>query len=578
MLRFSYHDKVLTIPNKMIFILIESLNKMMNYSKRANLFSNDLLVKVIILTMLFLQQNSNAQKKIFVFTGQSNMAGRAAIEEIDFESIPNVYVLDDTNNFIPARNPLNLYSNIKKETYRQRLGPVYSFAKAVHRAYPKDTILLVVNARGGTPIKHFMKGDSTSYYKHTVKRIKQALEKEPSAALEAIIWHQGESNRNNYKDYLKNLNLLVADYRSDLNSPKLPVIFGQLGLWNPEYVNIRNEISKIEVKVSNTSLVSSDGLTNFDEHHFDSKSQRLLGLRYARKYLEINNLPNHDILNATNTSSFAALKEMLQKPIDSYVMVAAHRGDWRNAPENSLQAIEMAIDMGVDIVEIDIAVTADSIPILMHDKTLDRTTNCKGLVKDKTYMSLSKCKLKDGIDDLTGRNIPTLEEALKKVKGRILINIDKGEDHIPLVYAILRKTKTLDQAIFSSYYPYEKLKSLSGGLIDSIFYMPKIKHDTEKPKKYLHAFFENTQSVILQTRALTEQDTLLQMIPEAKSKDLWLWMNTLEHFHSAGHTDEKIVDDPDTHLGWVLNQGANIIQTDRPKIVLEYLREKGLHN
>ncbi|GAA3643101.1 sialate O-acetylesterase [Flavivirga jejuensis] len=562
----------------MIFILIENLNKMMDYSIKTDLFSKSLLVKIIVLAALFLQQNADAQKKIFIFAGQSNMAGRAAIEEIDFKDIPNVYVLDDQEKFIRARNPLNLYSNVKKEAYRQRLGPAYSFAKAIHNAYPRDTILLVVNARGGTAIEHFMKGDTTAYYKKTIERIQKAQKKVPSGTLEAIIWHQGESNRNNYKDYLKKLNLLVTDYRNDLNSPKLPIICGQLGLWNPEYLNIRNEISKIETTVPNAFLVSSDGLTNFDEHHFDSKSQRLLGLRYARKYLEIKNLPKHKILTATMASSFKALKEMLLKPTNNYVMVAAHRGDWRHGTENSLQAIEMAIDMGVDIVEIDIAVTADSIPILMHDKTLDRTTNCLGLVKNITYKSLTKCRLKDGLDDLTGSKIPTLEEALEKVKGKILINIDKGEDHIPLVYEILKKTKTLDQAIFSSYYPYKKLQKLSGNLIDSVLYMPKIKHDTKYPKKYLDTFLKKTQSVILQTRALTEQDTLLQMIPNAKSKGLWLWMNTLEPFHSAGHTDEKIVDNPDTHLSWVLDQGTSIIQTDRPEIVLEYLRSKGLHN
>ncbi|MEP5339025.1 MAG: sialate O-acetylesterase [Algibacter sp.] len=536
------------------------------------------LIRIIVLIILFSQQNTNAQKKLFVFAGQSNMAGRAAIEEIDFAKIPNVYVLDDNDNFIPARNPLNLYSNVKKERYRQRLGPAYSFAKAIHRAYPKDSILLVVNARGGTAIERFMKGDSTAYYKKTIDRIKGVQQNNPSATLEAIIWHQGESNRNNYQTYLANLNKLTEDYRTDLNSPDLPFICGQLGLWNPEYKHIRNEISKIETTIPNAFLVSSDGLTNFDEHHFNSKSQRLLGTRYAAKYLEIKNLLKHDILNATNTSSFTSLKEMLQKPVENYVMVAAHRGDWRNAPENSLQSIDMAIAMGVDIVEIDIAVTADSIPILMHDKTLNRTTNCKGLVKDHTYASISKCKLKDGIDDLTGRNIPTLEEALKRVKGKILINIDKGEDHVPLVYVLLKKTKTLDQAIFSSYYPYEKLKNLSGNLIDSVLYMPKIKHDTKGPEKYLKTFLKNTQSVILQTRALTEQDSLLEMIPNAKKEGLWLWMNTLEPFHSAGHTDEKIVEDPNTHLDWVLDQGTTIIQTDRPQIVLEYLRKKGLHN
>ncbi|WP_299324158.1 sialate O-acetylesterase [uncultured Maribacter sp.] len=536
------------------------------------------LLVIMVLGVVLLYQNIYAQKKLFVFTGQSNMAGRAEIEEIDFESIPNVYVVDDTNNFIPSRNPLNLYSNIKKETYRQRLGPIYSFAKAVHNVHPKDTILLVVNARGGTAIERFMKNDSSGYYEKTIDRVKEVQRKEPSATLEAIIWHQGESNRNSYHNYLTNLNKLTRDYRTDLNSPNLPFICGQLGQWNPEYENIRNEISKIENTIPNSFLVSSDGLTNFDEHHFNSKSQRLLGARYAKKYLEIKNLPKQKILNATKASSFNALKEMLLKPIDNYVMVAAHRGDWRNAPENSLQSIEQAIAMGVDIVEIDIAVTKDSIPVLMHDKTLDRTTNCDGLVKDHTYASLSKCKLKDGIDDLTGYDIPTLEQALEKIKGKILFNIDKGEDHIPLVYPILKNTGTLDQTIFSSYYPYEKLRKLSGSLIDSILYMPKIKHDTKIPKEYLDTFLKNTKSVILQTRAITETDSLLKMIPDAKNKGLWLWMNTLEEFHSAGHTDEKIMQDPETHLGWILDQGTTIIQTDRPQVVLDYLRKKQLHN
>lgn len=536
------------------------------------------LIVILVLSFLFNHQNIIAQKKLFVFTGQSNMAGRAPIEEVDFKNLPNVYILDEKESFIPARNPLNLYSTVKKESYRQRLGPAYSFAKAISNAYPNDSILLVVNARGGTAIEQFMKGNTSKYYKKTIKRIKRVLKKEPSVTLEGIIWHQGESNRDNYQSYLENLQKLIFDYRKDLKSPKLPFICGQLGLWNPDYENIRNEISKIETEIPNTFLVSSDGLTNFDEHHFDSKSQRLLGLRYARKYLEIKKLNENQILRATKVSSFKSLKEMLHYPMDNYIMVVAHRGDWRNAPENSLQAIKMAIKMGVDIVEIDIAVTADSIPILMHDKTLDRTTNCSGKVNDFKFEAIKKCRLVDGLNDLTGYNIPTLEDALKIVKGKILFNIDKGEDHIPLVFPLLKKTRTLDQTIFSSYYPYKKLRVLSGSLIDSVLYMPKIKHDTKDPDSYLNSFVESTQSVILQTRALSEQDTLLKIIPKAKSKGLWLWMNTLEPFHSAGHTDEKIVEDPDTHLDWVIDQGTNIIQTDRPQIVLEYLRKHNLHH
>ena len=60
------------------------------------------------------------------------------------------------------------------------------------------------------------------------------------------------------------------------------------------------------------------------------------------------------------------------------VMVVSHRGDWRNAPENSLQAIQNCIDMGVDMVEVDLKKTKDGHLIVMHDQTIDRTTTGKG--------------------------------------------------------------------------------------------------------------------------------------------------------------------------------------------------------
>ena len=68
----------------------------------------------------------------------------------------------------------------------------------------------------------------------------------------------------------------------------------------------------------------------------------------------------------------------LQKPASNSVLVVSHRADWRNAPENSLQAIQNCIDMGVDVIEIDLKKTKDGHLILMHDKKIDRTTTGKG--------------------------------------------------------------------------------------------------------------------------------------------------------------------------------------------------------
>lgn len=534
---------------------------------------------ILVMVMLLCSQYTTASKKLFVFLGQSNMAGRAPIEVTDFDAIPNVFLLNIEGEFVEARNPLNIFSSIKKETYMQRLGPAYSFAQAMSRAYPNDSILLVVNARGGTALDLFMKGDDSGYYESTLLRIRKAIQKESGTSLEAIIWHQGESNRESYKDYLSTLNILIDDYRADLGEPDLPLIAGQLGLWNPDYQKIREQIRLVEQVIPNSHLVSSKGLTNFDRHHFDNQSQKKLGLRYARKYLEIKGETISMILRASRASSFKGLSEMIHYPTKDYVMVAAHRGDWRNAPENSLLAIQEAIEMGVDIVEVDIGMTADSVLVLMHDNTLDRSTTCVGEIRSFTYDSLmNHCLLRDGLSDETPYPIPTLEQALELIKGRVIINLDKAENFVPLTYSLLKKTNTVDHAIFSSYYPYEKLKRLSGDYLDSIFYMPKVKHSTKKPNAYVDLFLKNTESLILQTRALTEQDTLLQIIPYAKDKDLLIWINTLEDFHSAGHTDEKAMQDPDAHWGWVIDQGANIIQTDRPQLLIDYLKTKELHD
>ena len=95
--------------------------------------------------------------------------------------------------------------------------------------------------------------------------------------------------------------------------------------------------------------------------------------------------------------TIAQLVSNLEDSQNDQVIVVAHRGDWRNAPENSLQAIENCIKMGVDMVEIDIRETKDGQLILMHDETIDRTTTGTGKVTDLTWDYLQTLLLRDGI-------------------------------------------------------------------------------------------------------------------------------------------------------------------------------------
>ena len=119
----------------------------------------------------------------------------------------------------------------------------------------------------------------------------------------------------------------------------------------------------------------------------------------------------------------------LQEPAARSVLVVSHRADWRNAPENSLQAIQNCIDMGVDVIEIDLKKTKDGHLILMHDKKIDRTTTGKGYPADYTLEELRQFRLKSGTGHKTAHLIPTLEEVMLLCKGKILVNIDKGYDY-----------------------------------------------------------------------------------------------------------------------------------------------------
>ena len=113
-----------------------------------------------------------------------------------------------------------------------------------------------------------------------------------------------------------------------------------------------------------------------------------------------------------------------------YVTIVAHRGDWRNHPENSIPAFQSCIEMGIDMIEIDIQRTKDGELVLMHDRTVDRCTNGKGKIADMTYDEIQKLRLRPQHNaSITRNHIPTLEEVLNLCKGKILINIDKGYDY-----------------------------------------------------------------------------------------------------------------------------------------------------
>ncbi len=126
--------------------------------------------------------------------------------------------------------------------------------------------------------------------------------------------------------------------------------------------------------------------------------------------------------------------------------IVAHRGASAYEPENTLRSIRRAIEMGADAVEVDVRMTSDGVPVIMHDPTVDRTTNGKGEVR---YMSLEEI---ESLDAGLGEKVPRLDEVLDEVKGKVdlLIELKVDEASLPAL-KLVEDRGIIDSVLFISF-------------------------------------------------------------------------------------------------------------------------------
>jgi glycerophosphoryl diester phosphodiesterase len=103
-------------------------------------------------------------------------------------------------------------------------------------------------------------------------------------------------------------------------------------------------------------------------------------------------------------------------------LVVAHRGASARCPENTLEAFEAAVSVGADVVELDVRLTADGVPVILHDYDVSRTTEGVGMVHDLTLRELKRLDVSGGRGPRA--EIPTLRESLELLAGRVLIDIE----------------------------------------------------------------------------------------------------------------------------------------------------------
>lgn len=134
-------------------------------------------------------------------------------------------------------------------------------------------------------------------------------------------------------------------------------------------------------------------------------------------------------------------------------LISAHRGGPESGyPENAIETFEKSAQRQPLIIECDVALSKDSVLVLMHDDKLDRTSDGRGSVGDYTFKELQDFRLKDNDGQLTSYKIPSLEAALEWGAGKVVYTLDiKRNVPYELVVDLIRKKKAAPYAILITY-------------------------------------------------------------------------------------------------------------------------------
>ncbi len=250
---------------------------------------------------------------------------------------------------------------------------------------------------------------------------------------------------------------------------------------------------------------------------------------------------------------------------DESVLIIAHRANGSSFPENSVSAILSSSKTGADIVEIDVRRTSDGGFVLMHDHTLGRTTDGKGFVSGKSFDYITSLHLKGKDGKITSEKVPSLEEALLAAKeAGVMVNIDKAFIFAPEIAEIAQRTGTLKHLIFKSDASPEEVLCTLGPWRDSVIYMPMVGLDSEESLRKVVEVVDKLHPVMIEVYSAYKGDVKPLMLRNFLGEGCRLWYNSDLGKPFNAKKDAFLID----------SFGARAIQTDHPKELNEFLKER----
>lgn len=227
---------------------------------------------------------------VFILAGQSNMAGRGIVEPRDTIPSDRILSINKAGELIIAKEPLHFY-----EPKLTGLDLGMSFGREMIKQLPDSiSILLIPTAVGGSSMTQWLEDQEFRDVQLFSNFEEKAALGKQYGTIKGILWHQGESDAGTEETigrYEQRLSQLVRRFRKVSGNDRLPVIFGELGSFSKnreQWKQINEKIRSYAQNDSFTGVVKTGDLKDKgDKVHFDSKSLRTMGKRYAREYLKI---------------------------------------------------------------------------------------------------------------------------------------------------------------------------------------------------------------------------------------------------------------------------------------------------
>ena len=210
------------------------------------------------------------------------------------------------------------------------------------------------------------------------------------------------------------------------------------------------------------------------------------------------------------------------------------------------------------MVEVDVVNSSDNVLFAFHNgKEFDIRTLPSSEIEKLEYINIE--------GGLSGRGVERIEDILLKLKGDYLINIDRGWDYLPEIFDLVTKLKMENQVIIKAG-PEEKVLNFLKNSKKKLMFMPIVRDE-----KSLDLFLkENINVVAVEVLFDKENHELNSQVfkKKLKEKGILLWINAIkldnsdEFNFAAGHSDDRGLENSGKDWQWIIDNGANIIQTD----------------